>query len=50
LLYNLPIKELGRLLDSDTLVIGEITNSEKIAHSQALSEEVGGQIDTPPMF
>ncbi len=29
-LYNLPIKELGRLLDSDALVLGEITIYQKV--------------------
>jgi hypothetical protein len=29
-LYNLPIKELGRILDSDALVVGEITTYQKL--------------------
>ncbi len=29
-LYNLPIKELGRILDSDALVLGEITTYQKL--------------------
>jgi hypothetical protein len=29
-LYNLPVKELGRLLDSDALVLGEITTYQKL--------------------
>ena len=28
--YNLPIKELGRILDSDALVLGEITTYQKL--------------------
>jgi hypothetical protein len=29
-LYNLPIKELGRILDSEALVLGEITTYQKL--------------------